>query len=56
LVVEAGVDDTQVVPLLVNTLPDVPADVNPVPPVVADGIAQLAFVPSVVTNLPEFPV
>jgi hypothetical protein len=51
--------------LLVNKLPDVPAADIPVPPLatgnipdkfVADGIAQLVFVPSVVTNLPEFPV
>jgi hypothetical protein len=31
----AGVEDTQADPLEVNTLPEVPGDVNPVPPLAA---------------------
>ena len=52
-------EDTQADPLLVNTFPDVPGDVNPVPPFAAGKVPVMPVLsdrPVQLVNVPELGV
>jgi hypothetical protein len=52
----AGVEETQADPVEVNTLPEVPGDVNPVPPLAAGKVPVTAVVNEIFDSVLELPL